>query len=92
VQDQQRYTWPAKLVVARAYLDQRSRSNAIPANEISELQSQIEKADKAHLKGKQADKLKELGAKLEGQASSVSDQNDAKRATALAAILKNPVQ
>lgn len=92
VQDQQHYSWPAKLVVARAYLDQLSRSNALPANQIAGLKSQIDKADKSHLKGKQADKLKELGAKLEGQASGVSDANDAKRVSALAAILKNPMQ
>jgi hypothetical protein len=91
-QNQQRYTWPAKLVVARAYLDQLARSNALPATQIADIQNQINKADKAHLKGKRADKLKELGAKLETQASGVNDANDAKRVAALAEILKNPAQ
>ena len=41
VQNQQKIEWPAKLVVAKAYLDQLSRSQALPARRIAELQKAI---------------------------------------------------
>src|SRR6202161_2337562 len=38
VQNQQKLEWPAKLVVAKAYVDQLSRSQALPARRIAALQ------------------------------------------------------
>ena len=37
VQNQQKIEWPANLVVAKAYVDQLSRSQALPASRIAEL-------------------------------------------------------
>ena len=41
VQNQQKIDWPANLVVAKAYLDQLSRSQALPADQIANLQKAI---------------------------------------------------
>src|SRR5246127_2564289 len=41
VQNQQKIEWPANLIVAKAYLDQLSRSQALPAERISALQQAI---------------------------------------------------
>src|SRR5580704_4094560 len=53
VQNQQRIEWPAKLVVAKAYLDQLSRSQGLPADQITSLQKAIQAAETSHMsKGK----------------------------------------
>ena len=44
---QTKATWPATPVTARAYLDQLTRSKALPAERLSALQSALAKADKA---------------------------------------------
>src|SRR5947209_11662584 len=49
VQDQQKIEWPAKLVVAKAYVDQLSRSQALPASRIAELQKAIKSAETSHM-------------------------------------------
>src|SRR5690349_23759273 len=38
VQNQQKLVWPNKLAVAKAYLDQLARSQALPADKISSLE------------------------------------------------------
>ena len=45
VQDQQKIEWPAKLVVAKAYLDQLSRSQALSGSQIAKLQKAIHSAE-----------------------------------------------
>ncbi len=88
VQDQQKIVWPNQLVVAKAYLDQLGRSNALPADKIAELQKAIANAEKSHLGAKDVAKLKSLAGGLNaGSASGV----DASRIMALSAILMNPV-
>ncbi len=53
VQNQQKIEWPAKLIVAKAYLDQLTRSQALPADQIASLQKAINEAEASHLsKGK----------------------------------------
>src|SRR6266436_6150682 len=42
VQNQQKIEWPAKLVVAKAYVDQLSRSQALPARRIAQVQKAIQ--------------------------------------------------
>ena len=46
-QHQSRLTWPASLVVARAYLDQLERSKALTADRVTSLRAAIDRADKA---------------------------------------------
>jgi hypothetical protein len=72
--------------VARAYVDQLERSNALDATRISELNARIDAADKTHSK-KDAAKLKKMAGPLDKEADGKSPV-DAKRLHALAAILK----
>jgi len=48
VQTQQKIEWPAQLVVAKAYLDQLSRSQALPADRITILRKAIERVETSH--------------------------------------------
>src|SRR5580658_9931167 len=82
VQNQQKIEWPAKLVVASAYLDQLSRSQALPADQIAELQTAMSK--------RKMGKLKSMAPSVEKSAASAKSPADASRLHALADILKHP--
>ncbi len=90
VQNQQKIEWPRTLVVAKAYVDQLERSNALPAAKIAELRSTIGNAEKSRLGKKEIGKLKSLAPSLEKSAGSAKSEADAARFTALAAILNQP--
>ncbi|HEX5886559.1 MAG TPA: hypothetical protein VFY67_18600, partial [Pyrinomonadaceae bacterium] len=87
VQNQQKIEWPRKLVVARAYIDQLERSQALPADRIAELRKAIQSAE-----SNQDDltKLKNLAPALEQSAASSKSAADSSRLQALAEILKAP--
>jgi hypothetical protein len=90
VQDQKKIEWPSQLVVAKAYVDQLSRSQALPASQISALQKAIQSAENSHLnKGKMA-KLQQMAEPLEKIAATTKNPADANRLHALAEILKHP--
>jgi hypothetical protein len=90
VQNQQRLQWPAKLVVAKAYLDQLSRSQALPEKQIADVRKAIQDTETSHMnKGKVA-KLKKMAPSLEKSAATAKTPVDASRLHALADILKNP--
>jgi hypothetical protein len=91
VQNQQKIEWPAQLVVAKAYLDQLSRSQALPQERIAVVEKAIASAEKSHMKAKQVAALKEMSSSLEVSATTAKDPVDSSRLHALAAILKNPV-
>jgi hypothetical protein len=91
VQNQQKIVWPAQLVVARAYLDQLARSQALPAKQIADLEKAIKGAEKSHLSEKKLARLKELTPAVEASASTAKTPADQTRLTALAEILKHPV-
>src|SRR5262249_3563820 len=57
VQNQQKIEWPAKLVVAKAYIDQLERSQSLPADRIASLRQAIEAAEKSHMGKSQVAKL-----------------------------------
>ena len=90
VQDQQKIVWPAKLVVAKAYLDQLERSQALPAKQISDLRKEIGKAEKSRLGKKQLAKLSGMASSVEQNAGSAKTPADTKRLQGLAEILKHP--
>lgn len=90
VQNQQKIEWPAKLVVAKAYLDQLTRSQALPADRIAALQAAIQSAEKSHMSKKNLAKLKDMAASVEEGVTKASNPADAKRMHALAEILKHP--
>jgi len=87
VQNQQKVVWPAQFVVAKAYVDQLARSQALPDKQIAALQKSIGAAEKSP--GKRA-KLQEMAPGLEASASAAANPADASRLRALAEILKNP--
>jgi hypothetical protein len=90
VQNQQKLEWPAKLVVAKAYLDQVERSQALPAERIAALRSAIQSAESSHLSKSKVAKLQSMAPSVEQSASSAKSPADAKRLQALADILKHP--
>ena len=81
VQNQQKFEWPRTLVVAKAYLDQLERSQALPADQIASVRHAIQSNDTA--------KLKSLATSVEQSASGKTGA-DATRLNELAEILKNP--
>jgi len=90
VQNQQKIEWPANLVVAKAYVDQLSRSQALPENQIASLRKAIQGAESSHMnKGKVA-KLQHMAPSLEKNAAKAKSSADASRMHALAEILKHP--
>jgi len=91
VQNQQRMEWPRTLVVAKAYVDQLERSQALSSDQITSLRQAIQSAQSSNLNKKDLAKLKTLAASLEGGASSKS-ADDATRLQSLAEILKNPAK
>jgi hypothetical protein len=90
VQNQQKIEWPAKLVVAKAYVDQLSRSQALPAAKIADIQKAIQNAEGSHMSKEATSKLKGVATSLQKDAGSAKDQADSKRLRALAAILEHP--
>jgi hypothetical protein len=90
VQNQQKIEWPAKLVVAKAYLDQLSRSQALPAEQIASLQKAIQSAETSHMSKSRLAKLKSMAPSLEQSAASAKSPADSARLHALAEILKHP--
>src|SRR5207253_9258241 len=60
VQNQQKIEWPAQLVVAKAYMDQLSRSQALPADRIAALQKAIQSAESSHMSRGKLAKLKSM--------------------------------
>ena len=90
VQNQQRFDWPKNLVVAKAYVDQLERSQALPADRIAALRQAIEGAQSAGMKGSAVSKLQKLAPSLEQTAGSTQNMADAMRLRSLAEILKKP--
>ncbi len=86
VQNQQKIDWPRKLVVAKAYIDQLERSQAMSADQITSLRQAIQKAETE----KKAGKLKDFGKSIEKDAMTAKNSDDASRMRALADILKKP--
>ncbi|HEX3585553.1 MAG TPA: hypothetical protein VH024_06130, partial [Candidatus Angelobacter sp.] len=90
VQNQQKIEWPEKLVVAKAYVDQLSRSQALPADKIAALRDAIKRAERSHLGKDAAAKLKSMSPSLQKDAGTAKDQADSTRLRALAEILEHP--
>ncbi|MGA8553174.1 MAG: hypothetical protein WB630_02040 [Candidatus Acidiferrales bacterium] len=90
VQNQQKLVWPASLVVAKAYVDQLERSQALPAERIAGLREAINGAENSHMSKSSLAKLKRTAASLQASASAEKNLTDAKRLRALAEILEHP--
>ena len=90
VQNQERIVWPRSLVVAKAYVDQLERSQALPADQIAALRQSIQSAESSHMKQSELAKLKSLAPSLEKSATSTQSAADSTRLQALAEILSRP--
>jgi hypothetical protein len=90
VQNQQKIEWGAQLVVAKAYLDQLERSQALPAAQIDSLRKAIHSAEKSHMNEKAVAKLKDMSGEVSQNASSAKSPADSSRLQSLAEILKHP--
>lgn len=91
VQNQQRIVWPNRLVVAKAYLDQLERSQALTADQISAARSAIQSAERSQLNPAARARLRRFAQSLKAGAA---PQNpvDAKRVQALTEILERPAK
>lgn len=82
VQNQQMLVYPKTLTVAKAYIDQLERSQALPSTQIASLRQAI--------KNKNKGKLKSLASSLSKSAATAKNAADSTRMKALAEILKQP--
>jgi hypothetical protein len=90
VQNQQKIEWPRQLVVAKAYVDQLERSQALPSDQIAALRQAIQSAESSHLDRRELEKLKSLAPSLEKTAGLTKSAADSTRLQALAEILRRP--
>ncbi len=86
VQNQEKIEWPRNLVVAKAYVDQLERSQALGADQITAVRQAIQKAESSRDLGN----LKSLAPSLEKSAGQAKSAADSARLRALAEILKRP--
>jgi hypothetical protein len=91
VQNQQKIEWPAKLIVAKAYVDQLSRSQTLPSDRVAALQKAIQSAEASHMSKSNLKKLERMVPSLEQSATTAKNPVDATRLHALAEILKHPL-
>lgn len=87
VQNQEKIVWSRQLVVAKAYVDQLERSQALPADRIASLRQSIQTAETNQ---KELKKLKTLAKPLEEIAAQTKNEADSTRLRALALILRKP--
>src|SRR5215467_7566815 len=92
VQNQQKIDWPAQLVVARAYLDQLERSQALTADQIAAVRAAIQDAENSHLNRRELSKLQGFARSLKESARTTKSAVDSKRLQALAEILQRPAK
>ena len=95
-QNQPRITWPATTIVARAYLDQLGRTNAISAERAKAVRDNLSKVDDLRTGRERSaaatlDALTAVAAQLEADAKTKSGR-DAMRLNALAETLKGRAQ
>jgi hypothetical protein len=90
VQNQEKIEWPRQLVVAKAYVDQLERSQALPSDRIANLRQAIQRAESSQLNRRELGELKKLAPSLEKSAGQTKSAADSARLKALADILKRP--
>ena len=88
VQNQEKFAWPANFVVAKAFLDQLARSNALDSRQLAALNDAVAKAEASNSKPKDVAKLHTMAASLDKDATTAKTPADAYRLRALAGIMK----
>jgi hypothetical protein len=92
VQNQERIEWPRTLVVAKAYVDQLERSQALRADRIAALRQALQSAESSHMGNSELAKLKSFAPSVEKSAAMTKSAADSTRLQALAEILKQPAR
>lgn len=87
VQNQEKIVWPRQLVVAKAYVDQLERSQALPVDQIAALRQAIQRAEGNR---KELGILQSLAPSLEKSALLTKSAADSARLQSLAEILRRP--
>src|SRR5437667_5033866 len=87
VQNQQKIEWPRQLIVAKAYVDQLERSQALPADQIASLRQAIQAAESSKMNKSSLAKLKTLGESWDKSGAMAKSAADANRLQGLAEIL-----
>ena len=87
-QQQPRVAWPDAFVVARAYLDQLTRSKGLAADRITAVKAAIDRADRRQPTRADVDQLDTLATQLERDAAAATGR-DAARMRSLAETLKS---
>lgn len=90
VQNLNRIEWPRKLVVAKAYIDQLERSQALPSDQIAGIRQAIQRAESSKQNKNGLGKLKRFVPSLEKSARMTKSGSDSARLQALAEILRRP--
>jgi hypothetical protein len=88
VQNQEKFSWPENFVVAKAYIDQLTRGNALAPERLAALNAAIAKAEASHSKGKDVAQLHAMAVSLEKDARTAKSPADAYRMRALAEVMK----
>src|SRR5258708_15282091 len=88
VQNQQKFVWPANFVVAKAYIDQLARDNALAPERVTALNAAIAKVEASHSKSKDVAQLRVMAASLDKDAGAAKTPADAYRMRSLAGIMK----
>ena len=88
VQNQEKFAWPANFVVAKAFLDQLARSNALDSKQLASLNEAVAKAEASKSNPKDVAKLHTMAASLDKDAAVAKTPADAYRLRALAGIMK----
>jgi hypothetical protein len=88
VQNQEKFAWPANFIVARAFLDQLARSNALDSKQLAALNDAVAKAEASNPKPRDVSKLHAMAASLDKDAATAKTPADAYRLRALAGIMK----
>ena len=86
VQDQPKIAWSANFVTARAYLDQLERGASLSAQEIGDIQSEMDLVERTHA-AKDVSKLHAMGKSIGKKAAKTGDAKDAERMHELSKIM-----
>jgi len=86
VQDQPKLVWPARFVVARAYLDQLARSNGLAADKVAAARDALARAERVAGQERRAG-LEQLATQLKGDAAGAADQAKVRMLSAAVAAL-----
>ncbi len=92
VQNQQKIVWPRNLIVAKAYVDQLERSQALATDQIANVRQAIQAGERSKMSKSSLAKLKTLGMSLDKSAATAKSASDVNRMQGLAEILKQPVR